>query len=735
MTKEPFRKGKFKMLDYDTSPQDAGRLSTAMQTMSGLELHTVLGMWARQWRLILALVVITTLLTAGILSQIGYRYTAEALMSMDERVSQLVGQDDGTMVGATMNNRVDTEVEILGSSSVALGVIDRLALWRDAEFGLTGVSRLDSFKGMLGFKLEQPNAPEATRLSELLGDHQAQLVKILGKAVKVSRRGLTSVIAIQATSKDPEKSAKVANSMAESYLDVQINAKAKTAQSAVNFLAARVDELAKNIQTVDAKIENFILQQADAIGTPEARAELQKMRENINALTASQAAFSTELAQLQNLRDDPSSVAPSSVSAELRALAEKRAEIARKAAEVSAPPDLQKQLKDIDTQLIDMAKIRSGSLREELDNSDKKKVELGKQLQDLFSHQKIPNEVAVNLYRLQREAESSRKLYDTFSTRLGEVQQQVSMALPNTRIIAPAIVPHDPSYPPSSLILAFGGLLGLAVGSAAAIVRENLVGGFASTAQLEAVTGLPVLATVPAFDGKEPHDAIVTVPFSGFSESIRRLRIGLENRLASFDNKVVLVTSTEPNEGKTTLAIGVARALATSGRSTLLIDGDFRHPSVSKLMNIKSPADLIEILPHIEGKFDLMSFLKAEDNSGLYVFTTTPTQKMASDVMVGSQNFVTLVTEARKSFEYVIVDCPPIGYVIDAKIISRVVDMVLYVVKQNSTSQQDAISGMRQMVDASGHPPVAIVLNNVRDILGGYYYRNSRYNNYYKTEA
>ncbi len=723
------------MLGNDTVAQDASRLSSAMQTMSGLELRTVLGMLARQWRLILALVVVSTLLSAGVLSQMRYRFTAEALMSLDEREAQLAGQDDGSSVGATMNNRVDTEVEILGSSSVALGVIDRLALWRDPEFGFTSVSRLDSLKGMLGFKLAQADAPVATRLSELPGDLQSQLVKKLGTAVKVTRRGLTSVIAIQATSKDPEKSAKVANAMAESYLDVQINAKAKTAQSAANFLSSRVDELAKNIQDVDAKIENFILKEADAIGTPEARAELQKMRDSINSLTTSQAAFSTELAQMQSLQNDPSANLGDSVSAELRALAEKRAALAKKAAAASAPPDLEKQLKELDSQLQDMAKFRTTELQDEISKSDQQKSELGKQLQDLFSHQKIPNEVAVNLYRLQREADGSRKLYESFSTRLGEVQQQVSMALPNTRIIAPAIVPHDPSYPASNFILSLGGLLGLVLGAAAAIARENLVGGFASTAQVEAVTGLPVLATVPGYDGKEPHDAIVTVPFSGFSESIRRLRIGLENRLSSFDNKVILVTSTEPSEGKSTLAVSVARALATSGRSTLLIDGDFRHPSVGKLMNFKSNEDLIEMLPNIEGKFDLMSCVKSEEDSGLYVFTTTATQKLASDVLVGSQNFVTLMTEARKAFEYIIVDCPPIGYVVDAKIISRFVDLVLYVVKQNSTSQQDAISGMRQMVDASGHPPVTIVLNNVRDILGGYYYRNSRYNNYYKSEV
>jgi polysaccharide biosynthesis transport protein len=378
--------------------------------------------------------------------------------------------------------------------------------------------------------------------------------------------------------------------------------------------------------------------------------------------------------------------------------------------------------------------VRTASIKDELDKSDKQKQDLSKQLQDLFARQSIPNEVAVNLYRLQREAESSRKLYESYSTRLGEVQQKVSLALPNTRIVAPAIVPHDPSYPPSWLIMVISGLLGLALGSAAAIVREHLVGGFASPAQVEAVTGLPVVATVPAYENKNPQNAIVDVPFSGFSESIRRLRIGIENTLGPLATKVIIVTSTEPSEGKSTLAISVARAFATSGRSTLLVDSDFRHPSVAKLTGFSSPGNLIDLLPEIKSDTDVAQYVETELDTGLHTLTTTATLKQASDVLVGSAQYSDLIQLLRNQVEYVVIDCPPIGYVVDAKIISRSADLVLYVVKQNSTSQQDAIAGLRQMVGSTGFPPISIVLNNVRDILGGYYYRNSRYNNYYKSE-
>ena len=160
---------------------------------------------------------------------------------------------------------------------------------------------------------------------------------------------MTSIISIQSTSINAEKSALIANSVAESYLDVQINAKAKTAQRAADFLKGRVDELANNIQDVDSKIENFILTQSDSIGTPEARAELNRMRDVIKTLTSTQSSFSTELAQLQNIQDNPAESSLTSVSAELRALAERRAELAKQSALASAPPDIDAQLKAIDS--------------------------------------------------------------------------------------------------------------------------------------------------------------------------------------------------------------------------------------------------------------------------------------------------------------------------------------------------------------------------------------------------
>lgn len=711
------------------------RLSSAWQAMSHLELRNLLGMLFRQWRLIISILALVLLLALAVLSQLSYRYTAEGLLTIDERESQLVGQSDALPSGGTLNNKVDSEVEILGSTSVALGVIDRLALWRDSEFGFAGLSRIDKLKSLVGIDPPTDNLSLVVRLSELPADQQATLVLQLQNALRIERRGLTSVISIKATSRDKVKSALIANAVANSYLDVQINAKSTTAQSAVDFLSKRVDELAKNLQDVNAKTENFILTQTDSVGTPEARAEMIRIRDQITNVSAAQANFATALNQYKSIVNDPNSISPESVPAELRAMAEQRAAAAKKTLQDASNPDLQNQLRALDQKLIDMATVRASDLQGQLAAQDKQKGDLRKQLQDIFTGQQIPNEVAVNLYRLQREAESSRKLYESFSSRLGEVQQQVGLALPNSRIVAPAIIPAGPSFPPSQSIMLVAALLGLGLGIAAAIARESLVGGFALPAQAEAITGVPVIASVPRDNSVTPHTTLVDDPLSSFSESLRRMRIGVEEAVAHTPTKVILVTSTEPGEGKSTMAMSLGRALAAVGRHVVLVDCDFRHPSVGKLSGLTSPGDLVEVLKTYKPNQSVHGMSIVDANSKLELITTSAAKKQASDVIVSAPAFGHFLETLESHYEYVILDSPPIGYVVDARILNAHADMLLYVVKQNSTSQQDAVSGLRQVLGSKQLENAGLILNSVQNTLGGYYYGKGRYSYYYKEEA
>jgi polysaccharide biosynthesis transport protein len=693
--------------------------SVATSALPHLDLHQWLGILARQYKIFLAVLLMIVGIVSIILSQVDYRYTSTALLVIDESEAQLVGVNPGLSADSSLNNRVDTEVEILRSSSVILGAIERLRTWNDSEFGLTTRwwRRLLTF---ITHSQVMDTFSNAASISELSDDQRAILVDQLSNNLKISRRGLTSAITISATSLSAEKASNVANSVAEAYFDLQVKARASTAQRAADFLQQRVNELANAIHDNDVKIAKFVAEQSDKVGTAEVRAEISRLRDQISSLLKDQTMWSTQIMQLQQLRSAPSALSLPELkfAPEIQRLAAERNQLAGLAAN---SPQTKLNLEEAESRLLRAADEHAGNLRLQLRDNKTESESLGDQLQVLMGQQSIPSDVTVELYRLQRDAETVRKLYDNYLTRLAEAQQKISLALPDSRIVARAIVPHEPSFPPTKLLLAISFCTALGLGGAAAMLREHVVGGFASSEQLESVTQLRAIATIPHSE-QEPHSVIFTAPFSSYSESIRRLRIGIENLIEPGRPSVVLVTSTESGEGKTTLALSLARALAMSGRRTVLIDCDLRHPSVQKFIGRQSPANLLDLLlaPSTGDEIDKLAALEVV--SGLYHIGAEPTQSDASDILLASPRFEEFIKNAKSCFDVIVLDSPPVGYVVDARVIGHLADLVLYVVRYGSTSQRDVVGGLREMLNTPKSTPLVTTLNNARSRLSRYYH-------------
>jgi capsular exopolysaccharide synthesis family protein len=621
---------------HDGLTDQQHELRPTATSMSGMELRQFIESMLRQRKLILSITALIIGVAFFLISFVQEQYTAGAVLVIDESQSQLLGVEAALSAGATLINRVDTEVEILKSPSVSLRTIERLKLWNDDEFGFAP-SFPRKIANIFSRTTSQPVA--ASTIKDLTNDHRAKLVGGLKKALKISRQGFTSVISIEATSRSADKAATIANTVAESYFDLQIETRTKSAQRAAEFLRARVNELATAIIDGNQRLDEFIREHNKELGSAEVRTELAR------------------------LRDEATGIAP-----EQKAIAEPRA---------------------------------------------------------------IPQNIAVGLYRLERDVETNRKLYDSYVARLGEVQQQVSLAMPNSRIMSPAIAPDKPSFPPTGIFLGVAVLIGLMLGVGSAVLREHIIGGFVTPEQLAAVTGLPVTAVIPHNNQGNPHDSILEFPFSAFAESIRRMRLGIDNVTEGKHPSVVLVTSTEPSEGKTTLAIALARAMAKSAQRTLLIDCDLRQSSVGRLMKAVSPIHFVDLLLAKSMEEEFTSALAREKDSGLYLLNSESTTRHASDVLLASEQFRKLIDIAKSRFDAIIIDSPPIGYVVDASIISRECDVVLYVIRYAVSSQRSVVAGLRQILSGPRPPVPALVLNGARELLSGHYYRKSTYNNYY----
>ena len=693
-----------------------GRIAMPVPTFN---VHHWIGILRRQHKIVWAIILLTAATVALLLGHLDHRFTSTAVIVIDESEAQLVGINPGLSADSSLNNRIDTEVEILKSSSVALDAIEKLKLWNDPEFGL----ELGFWRQLLNvvtFKKPQQTTENVASLAELTADQRAILVDKLSEALRITRRGLTSVITIGATSLDPAKAAHIANSIAEAYVDLQIRARASTAQRAADFLQQRVDELARAIHENDSKIDTFITTQSTRFASEEARTEASRLRAQISENVSQRSNWSDQFVRLERLQASPSSnVGSLSFAPEIQKLVAERNQIGANAA-TSAEAKL--GLNDVHNQLRLAAESRSADLHRLLNESETQLNSMRVRLQALIAEQPIPSDVTVEFYRLQRDSETVRKLYDNYVTRLAEAQQKISLALPESRLVAPAIVSHEPSFPPTKLIVALAFCFALGLGGGAALLRENFVGGFTSAEHLESVTQLPVIAAVPRHN-EQPHNMILTAPFSSYAESIRRLRIGIENLIEPGRSNVILLTSTNPGEGKTTLALGLARALAMSGRRTLLLDCDLRHPSISLVTGHQSPMNLLDIL--VSQSIDSLNFSTSagyDPASGLHYIGAAATQKHSSDILLASPKFEQLVERAKSEFEVIVLDSPPVGYVVDARVVTRFADLILYIVRYGRTSQRTVMSALREILSEPKPVPAALVLNNTQTSSMSYYY-------------
>lgn len=347
----------------------------------------------------------------------------------------------------------------------------------------------------------------------------------------------------------------------------------------------------------------------------------------------------------------------------------------------------------------------------------------------------------IQLRELEREAAANRAVYESFLNRFKETSQQEDFQTPDSRVISAATPPGSPSYPRKSLVLVLvlglSGMLGVGV----AFLLEHLDNGLQTGRDVEQALGLPHLVSLPATpaekgpDGKplSPQDYLLLKPLSAFSESLRSLRSALQ--LSNVDNppKVILFTSALPNEGKTTSSVGFARAAAASGLKVALIDCDLRHPSVHKAFGLKRPeAGLVEFLAE---RLDLKQVMVKDPKSELDILPIATGTANPPDVL-GSTQMRLLLERLRDDYDLVVLDSAPVLPVSDSRVLSRIADETVFVVRWNETPRDAARAAIRELrlYDASIAGAVLAVVDTAAQAKygygdGGYYY--GKYSRYY----
>jgi succinoglycan biosynthesis transport protein ExoP len=703
---------------------------------STIDLRQIFELLRRQLRLI-AVTVIAVLVVAGfVVFSLTPVYTSSALILVDPSRKNLLAGDAQTISSAGDSARIDSEVEILRSDNVLLKVIESENLLANSDIvSLPLTARILAF-----LRLGEPELPTSEQAL-------SQALNKLRSAVSVQRRGLTYLISVQARSGDPAQAAQLANAMADAYIQDQLAAKIDSSLAARDLLQAGIAQARQAMITSEGAFDEFIEENIQQLADAPGGTQVASIRDQIAALEEARSR-NAQLADTvrQDMADsDWASLVDSLGSNALSQLEQQRADLLARldgsSANSPAAIDLTTALAELDEQLRTTASTEVDSLQASIAQSQERETELRGQLRTVVLRSELSTDTLAQLYSLQQSAEGARRQYDTLLTRVRDVETQADLQLADSRIVSAALPPLSPSFPNKPLLLIIAGIVALALGVALAFLYDSLIGGFTSESQLSSVLRTRTALAVPRVKARSENeslaDLMATAPLSIFPEAIRRIRVALEqsirtNREAEspYGGKIIVVSSTGPNEGKTTLALSLARSYALSGHSTLLIDCDLRKPSLHRHLGIEPSRGLLDFLDNEEAE-DLSAIVNLDSLSPLTSIVGARRSDVPTDQLLAGPSFARLMRAARSTFDFVIIDTPPVGPVVDSLYVAPFADAILFVTRWASTSQLDAKRAVTDLAKSkTDHAEIIAVINQQDQTRASYLHR---YGGYYAT--
>lgn len=709
---------------------------------SSIDLKSIIGLIQRQIRLIITTIAVIIVLAFAALYAITPKYTANAILVVDTSSKNLLTADNRFLSSANENARVDSEVGILKSDQILIDVVRENNLVADDEFGLK-VSRKDQLLSLLRVALPPPPTEEQA-LSRVLDRFRS--------SVSISRQGLTYLIAVSVTSTDPEKAARLTNSLTRAYVAEQINSKVTSALAARDTIQRRLPVANTAIIQNETNFNAYISETIARVekDNPDTT-QLTNLRATLLQLQSERTRGLDRVNIVQKYIADKNyrGLASELASEDLKRLENSRAATLAKIQNGGSETQivsLRAELANIENQISTGATEQLEQIKGDLASSQDRENTVRNDIQKAFLGSNLPTEVLTKLSSLRQSSELARTQYQTLLSRLQDLDAQSELQLPDSRVVSAALTPTSSSFPNRNLVLAVAFIGALGLGVALAITREYFIGGFTSHEQVQSVLRTTLAAVAPkqstadvAKSGGAVPDLLITSPLSLFSESIRRLRLALDREIRKKDNptstddaessKIILVSSSLPNEGKSTIALSLARAYALTGQRTLLIDCDLRKPSLNKYLNLDPSHDFIDYLRQGASTAGLPAMTMHDPLSDLTVLLGGRRSDVPTDELVMSDRMSRVLAGARKHFDYIILDTPPVEPVVDALYLARHADAIVFVLRWANTPQSSAKRAFAALQESKRADAnlVTILNQQERAKIAGY----STYANYY----
>ena len=709
-------------------------------------------------RLPTILIVFFLVFTVGLIATLKEKpiYRAQLLLEIQKENPDIPTIKDLYELESVSDSYLKTQYSILASESVARQVIDQLHLDTLPEFNRP---KWWQFEKRLSLPRKQTFALDPVRPGQDPEVYQRVLERFQGRLTvdPVSRSRLVNV---RFDSNDAQLSARIVNTLAEDYIDQNLDSRWKATQKATDWLSQQLVGVKAKLEKSEEQLQDYaqrnglVFLETDK-GTSEnvANERLQQLQEE---LTKTQAERYEKEAVYRLVQAGDYGSLPGVVENKLiQDLSERLAELKRQFADLSTKfnpeyprvKEIQSQINEIEATLKEERQRVADKIVNEYLAAVRRESLVKQALDEQQKQVNLIAEKAVQYNILKREVDTNRQLYEGLLQRLKEAGVSASLKASNIRIVDSAVPPAKPAKPKIPLNLAVATLLGLGLGISAAFLQERLDDTLKGADDVERLFGLPALALIPAvhhLNGNGPsvrrlldHSNLLRSRQNGTAsnpcacwhridqggkrhaalvEAFRSLRASVLLSTADHPPGSLLITSTQPGEGKTTVATNLAISLAQLGQRVLLVDADLRFPSLEKLFCIRENLGLVS---YLTGQEDWRTAVCPSGSPGLDLLPCGPVPPNPAELL-SSKSMGAFLGFAKSEYAFVILDSSPLLTLADSRILASLVDGVLLVAKSGATPREQ-IRQSQSGIRSAGANLIGVVLNNVTLHTNGYY--------------
>lgn len=703
---------------------------------SELQFQELVAILRRRKALILTVAVAGTVLATGGALMIPPRYTAKSQIVFEPQYTVRTGDPNAAVSPAEDESAIPTQIATLLSHdqmervrtslvndpefitarkvqagrAAAAGAAWRKAVggaWQQASLWTQG-SWLRLLQPTAAPPTEGKTAPAASAQQGIPDQHEFE------RRLKVFQEPGSHVIAVTYTDASPQVAAAIANRAIQLYIEGQTEQKQLATNRELAWLGERIPTLKRELERTETTILDYEAAHGytainPTVGTDQQVADLTRQ------LATAEADLAARMARLDYIRSVPAGGAGNGAfleSLDSPALVDlSRQEMALRQSEdelgVSLGPTHPKllqvrgKLRDV-TQKIGLEMSRAiRNLQDEAQIASSRVSALRQRLGTLQQ-----SSTDMRLRDLKEDATVKQQLYSSLIQRQEEVRGQRNVLRSDARLLSQASPPDRPSSPNPLLFIFPGVVVFLIGGSMIAVLRDQLDKRLHSQRDVDQALGIPCLTIVPKLrrvGRTRPHQNLLAKPLSAYTEAIRSVVASLQLAGSHRAPKVVLISSSVPGEGKTTLAVSLATYVASLGRRVLIVDLDFRHSSLQRELGGKPAAGVLDLLLHKRPASEVIQHLP---ELGLHYL---PVARRPADpfALFASNQMRQLLSELREDFDLVIVDGPPLLVITEARLLASMVDKVLFVVKWGGTRRDMAQNALALLRSAGSRNALA----------------------------